>query len=103
MTKLTAEEAMKHVLELQAKGDMKGAFVLCWRQLNRKSRLLLLALHVADYQQRFGVIPPGGLLDLLGVVEITEEQAKLLRNGMEILVGYLGHMREGGEDEGAMH
>jgi hypothetical protein len=65
----------------------------------------LLALHVADYQQRFGVSPRSGLLELLGVVEISEEQATLLRNGMEILVGYLGHMREGlgDEDEGMFH
>jgi hypothetical protein len=53
----------------------------------------LLALHVADYQQRYGAIPPSRLLDLLGVTEITQEQAKLLRNGMEVLLGYLGHMR----------
>ena len=63
----------------------------------------LLALHVADYQQRFGLIPPSRLLDLLGVIEISEEQATLLRNGMEILVGYLGNLQEGMSDEASIH
>ena len=35
----------------------------------------LLALHLADYRQRFGDVPHRDLLTLLGVVEINEEQA----------------------------
>ena len=49
----------------------------------------MLALHVADYQSRFGEIPRSDLLQLLGVTEINEDQAKLLRDGMQTLTGYL--------------
>ena len=33
----------------------------------------MLALHVADYQTRFGNIPRANLLKLLGTTEISEE------------------------------
>jgi hypothetical protein len=59
----------------------------------------MLALHLADYQARFGDMPRSDLLRLLGAAEINEEQAKLLRDGMLTLVGYLGLMFDDDEDE----
>jgi hypothetical protein len=41
-------------------------------------RARLLALHLADYRERFVVIPPSNLLELLDVTKITIDQAKLL-------------------------
>ena len=55
----------------------------------------MLALHVADYRQRFGEIPHADLLHLGDVVQIGDDQAALLRDGMEVLVGYLGNVRDG--------
>jgi hypothetical protein len=63
----------------------------------------VLALQLADYQHRFGKIPDRDLLSLLGVAEISTEQAKLLRNGMEILVGHLGNMMSDQEEDGPVH
>jgi hypothetical protein len=37
----------------------------------------------ADYRQRFGEIPHADLLHLADVVKIGDEQAALLRDGME--------------------
>lgn len=54
----------------------------------------MLALHVADYRRRFGEIPHVDLLGLADVVQIGDEQAALLRDGMEVLVGYLGKVRD---------
>jgi hypothetical protein len=45
------------------------------------------------------------VLELLGVGELTEQQTDLLHDGMEILVGYLGTVRQIEEervDMGAM-
>ncbi len=55
----------------------------------------MLALHLADYRQRFGEIPHADLLHLADIVKIGDEQAMLLRDGMEMLVSYLGNVREG--------
>ena len=55
----------------------------------------MLALHLADYRQRFGEIPHADLLHLADVVRIGDEQAALLRDGMEMLVSYLGNVRDG--------
>jgi hypothetical protein len=64
----------------------------------------LMALHIADYKQRFGDISSSDLLGLLGVVELSEEQAKLLRDAMQILVGYLASIRDGLDGkQGAVH
>src|SRR4051812_26862314 len=49
----------------------------------------ILALGVADYQARFGDIPRADLLKLLRATEISEEQVKLLCDGMLTLIGYL--------------
>jgi hypothetical protein len=58
----------------------------------------ILALHVGDYRLRFGEIPGQDLLSLLGTSEISDDQARILREGMEVLVGYLASVREGWED-----
>jgi hypothetical protein len=63
--------------------------------------LRVLALHVGDYRLRFGEIPGQDLLGLLGTTEISEDQARMLREGMEVLVGYLASVRDGWEDEDA--
>ena len=62
----------------------------------------MLALHVADYRQRFGEIPHADLLHLGDIVQIGDEQAALLRDGMEVLVDYLGNLRDG-VSEGPAH
>ena len=58
-------------------------------------------LHIGDYRLRFGEIPGQDLLALLGVTELSDAQARLLREGMEVLVGYLASVRDGWEDEDA--
>ena len=64
----------------------------------------MLALHVAEYRSRFGEIPRQDLLKLLGVTEISDDHARMLRDGMELLVGYLASVRDGWEDEeGPVH
>ena len=62
--------------------------------------LRVLALPVGDYRLRFGGIPGQDLLGLLGTTAINDEQARVLREGMEVLVGYLASVRDGWEDEG---
>jgi hypothetical protein len=61
----------------------------------------LLGLHVADYQQSFGDIHRSELLRLLRTVELTDEQCRLLRDGMQTLAGYLASVRDAGGDEDA--
>lgn len=60
----------------------------------------MLALHVAHHAQRHGDIPAPNLLVLLGVVELSDQQTQLLRDGMEVLVGYLGVFRDMDQDHG---
>ena len=68
-------------------------------------RLRMLALHLADYRLRFGVVERRDLLDLVGATELTDEQTQLLKDGMQLLVGYLASVRDGWdeEDEGPVH
>lgn len=61
----------------------------------------MLALHLADYRQRFGEIPHADLLHLADIVKIGNEQAALLRDGMEMLVSYLGNMQDGMDENNA--
>ena len=66
--------------------------------------LRILALHLGDYRLRFGAIPEQDLLGLLGTTEISDDQARTLREGMELLVGYLVSVRDGCKDEdGPIH
>jgi len=60
----------------------------------------LLALNLAHYQGRFGEIPLEDTLAILDQTEPNDEQAMLLRDGMEILVGLLGNVLSGlGEEK----
>ena len=60
----------------------------------------LLALHLAHYQGKFGEIPLGDTLAVLDATEPNDEQAALLRDGMEIFVGVLGGVLSGlGEEK----
>jgi hypothetical protein len=60
----------------------------------------LLALNLAHYQGRFGEIPLEDTLAILGATEPNDEQAVLLSDGMEILVGLLGNVLSGlGEEK----
>jgi hypothetical protein len=63
--------------------------------------LRILALHIGDYRIRFGEIPGQDFHALLGTTEISDNQARMLREGMEVLVGYLASVRDGWEDEDA--
>ena len=65
----------------------------------------MLALHVADYQARFGDIPRSDLLKLLGITEIREDQAKLLRDGMQTLTAYIALILDDdtGDDADTVH
>lgn len=60
----------------------------------------LLALNLAHYQGKFGVVPLVDSLADLGATETNDEQAVLLKDGMEILVGVLGSVMSGlGEEK----
>ena len=63
--------------------------------------LQVMAIHLADYRSRFGEIQRENPLELLGVTEISDDHARLLRDSMELLVGYLAMVHDGGEKEGA--
>ena len=64
----------------------------------------MLALHLADYRARFGVVERRDLLGLVRTGELTDEQTQPLKDGMQLLVGYLGAVRAGWDDECApMH
>jgi hypothetical protein len=58
----------------------------------------MLALHLADDRSRYGWIPRQDLLGLLDATEVNNDQATLLRDGVELLVGYLAAVRDGWED-----
>lgn len=60
----------------------------------------LLALNLAHYKGKFGEMPLEETLTALGATEPNDEQAVLLRDGMEILVGLLGSVLSGlGEEK----
>lgn len=60
----------------------------------------LLALNLAHYQGKFGEIPLEATLAALDATEPNDEQAVMLRDGMEILVGVLGGVLSGlGEEK----
>lgn len=63
-------------------------------------RARLLALNLAHYQAKYGEMPLEDTLAVLGATEPNEEQAMLLRDGMEIFVGLLGGVLSGlGEEK----
>jgi hypothetical protein len=60
----------------------------------------LLALNLAHYQGKYGEMPLDDTLAALDATEPNEDQALLLKDGMEILVGVLGGVISGlGEDK----
>lgn len=58
----------------------------------------LLALNLAHLQSKFGDIPLDETLAILDADEPNEEQAALLANGMQNLVGVLGSVISGFEN-----
>lgn len=55
----------------------------------------LLALNLAHYQGKYGEIPLEETLATLAAGTPNEAQAKMLTDGMEILVGLLGNVMSG--------
>ena len=55
----------------------------------------LLALNLAHYQSKYGDLPLGETLAMVDADEPNDEQAVLLANGMENLVGVLGTVCSG--------
>ncbi len=59
----------------------------------------LLAMNVAHYQATYGALPLEETLAMIGMDKPNEEQVKLLADGMEILVGVLGSVVMGVDQE----
>lgn len=60
----------------------------------------LLALNLAHYQGLYGEVPLSDTLALLDATEPNDEQALLLADGMEVLIGVLGSVLSGlGEEK----
>jgi hypothetical protein len=57
----------------------------------------ILALNVAHYASRYGELPLEERLDFLHATDLSEEQAKLVEQGLETFVGVLGNMLQGDE------
>lgn len=55
----------------------------------------LLALNLAHYQGKYGEMPLEDTLAVLDATEPNDEQAMLLKEGMEIFVGVLGGVISG--------
>lgn len=58
----------------------------------------VMAVHLAEYERRFGQIPRPDLLELASATELNDQQTRLVRDGMELLVGYLTSVRDGRGD-----
>jgi hypothetical protein len=81
-------KAFKEYYSLSAKliDEMsKGDLAECTR---------LMALQLAHYQQRFGILPECELFALFGVAQLSDTEVSLLCNGMMILTGYLDAVHE---------
>jgi len=60
----------------------------------------LLALNLAHFQRLYGEVPLEATLAVLDASEPNDEQAVLLRDGMEVFVGVLGGVLSGlGEEK----
>ena len=59
----------------------------------------LLALNIAHYQSIHGELPLGDTLSMLGNAQPNDEQLAILNSGMEILVGVLGNVVSGIDQE----
>jgi len=62
--------------------------------------LRILALHLGDHRLRFGAIP-GQDFFAPARDNISDSQARPLKEGMEVLAGYLASVRDGWEEEDA--
>ena len=60
----------------------------------------LLALHVAHLERLYGQAPPSNLFELLGAQELSDDQAELLSDAMQVLTGYLAVFHEMDETPG---
>ena len=85
--------------------EFKQYYLLADRLIEESSKEELaecarvLALNVAHYQAKFGEIPLDDTLAILDATEPNEEQAAILRDGMEIIVGLLGNVMSGVGEE----
>lgn len=59
----------------------------------------LLAMNLAHYQSKYGTLPLDETLAMIGMTKPNDEQVKLLSDGMEILVGVLGSVVMGVDQE----
>lgn len=59
----------------------------------------LLAMNLAHYQATYGELPLDETLAMIGVAKPNDEQLKMLAAGMEILVGVLGGVVMGIDQE----
>lgn len=55
----------------------------------------LLAMNLAHYQGKYGEIPLGETLAMLGADVPNDAQAKMLADGMAVFVGVLGNVCSG--------
>jgi hypothetical protein len=55
----------------------------------------LLALNLAHFQELYGEVPLSDTLAMVDAPDPNDEQAGLLADGMEILVGVLGNVLSG--------
>ena len=59
----------------------------------------LLAMNIAHYQMKYGALPLEDTLAFIGSGKPNDEQIDLLTNSMEILVGVLGTVVTGVDQE----
>ena len=55
----------------------------------------ILAMNLAHYKMKYGELPQDDGMFMADLGELSEQQAKLLINGMETLVGVLGSVIQG--------
>lgn len=59
----------------------------------------LLVLNIAHYRSKYGELPLDETLSMLGMAQPNDEQLEILNSGMEILVGVLGNVVSGVDQE----
>jgi hypothetical protein len=55
----------------------------------------MLAMNLAHYKMKYGALPQDDGIFMADLGELTEQQAELLIDGMETLVGVLGSVIQG--------
>lgn len=100
MTFEVIEEPMTDLSEFQQYDTLADRLIADASKEQLAECARLLALNLAHYQGKYGEIPLDDTLAVLDATEPNEEQALMLRNGMEILVGLLGVVLSGlGEEK----